>query len=353
MIQSATSQQAPTLSVIVPAYNASEQLRQCLESLSASTYAHFDVLVVDDGSTTPVKPIVNGYGYRSMRTDDRGGPARARNIGARNVHGSHLVFVDADVCVHPDTLAVIAEIFQSHNGLAAVVGTYDEHPRHPGFLSQYKNLFHRYVHRRSAGTIATFWAGCGAMRRDVFLEFGGFDADQYRRPAIEDIELGTRLARCGHQIILDERVQATHLKRWSFWNLLRTDVFARGIPWVQLMRRVGGMENSLNVRWSQRISVVLSYLTLVALAWSIRQPLHLISTALIVLIIIIINSKLYRFFWNCRGLWFTLRGIPMHLLYLLYCGFCVVVGTIRSYTDADPPSRPGPTMSTDTIAPGS
>ena len=173
----------------------------------------------------------------------------------------YVVFIDADVCVHPHTLAQFAAAFAADATIDAVVGSYDETPAAPNFLSQYKNLFHHYVHQRYDGEISTFWSGCGAMRREQCLAFGGFDAQRYRRPAIEDIELGTWMSAAGRRIVLDRQIQATHLKRWTFWKLLKTDICDRGVPWIRLMWRARVMANTLNVHPTQRFSVVLVYLT--------------------------------------------------------------------------------------------
>ncbi len=64
----------------------------------------------------------------------------------------------------------------------------------------------------------------------------GFDAS-YKRPAIEDIELGYRLRHAGRRILLDRDLRVKHLKKWTFWGLLKTDVLDRGIPWTELILR--------------------------------------------------------------------------------------------------------------------
>lgn len=76
----------------------------------------------------------------------------------------------------------------------ALIGSYDDDPKSPDFISQYRNLMHCSVHQTGRSEASTFWSGCGAIRREVFLESGGFD-ETYVRPAIEDIELGYRLTR--------------------------------------------------------------------------------------------------------------------------------------------------------------
>src|SRR5215468_4477636 len=83
----------PTLSVVVPVYNGTKDLQQCLTALASSQYDDFDVLVVDDGSTEPVEPLVTVHGFHYMRINGPGGPARARNIGAAHVSGQYLVFI--------------------------------------------------------------------------------------------------------------------------------------------------------------------------------------------------------------------------------------------------------------------
>src|SRR5690606_2357585 len=96
-------------------------------------------------------------------------------------------------------------------------------PAASNILSQYKNLFHHFVHQQGRREAKTFWAGCGAIRRSVFEEVGGFST-AYGRPCIEDIELGSRLVRAGRRIVLDKSIQARHLKRWSLWSVIKSDV---------------------------------------------------------------------------------------------------------------------------------
>lgn len=313
----------PTLSVVVPVYNAIDDLKECLTALAASSYRDFDVLVVDDGSTELVSPTVWLFGFDYMRIEGPGGPARARNRGVLEATGPYVVFVDADVCVHEDTLARFAERLTADPTIAAIVGCYDSSPARPNFLSQYKNLFHRYVHQSSDGMISTFWSGCGAMRRDLFNQYGGFDEQQYQRPAIEDIELGTRLSAAGHRIVLDSRIQGKHLKQWRLGNLLKTDIFDRGIPWTRLMWRTGSTVNTLNVKSNQRLSVVLVYLSVLFIAIGFWWWTGWLIAALLAASVTVINYDFYRFFTKHSGLWFTARVIPMHWLYFLCCGFCV------------------------------
>ncbi len=70
--------------------------------------------------------------------------------------GKLLIFVDSDVCVHPDTLRRFVDTFEANPHTAAVFGSYDTTPPAAGLASQYRNLMHHYVHQRHSGEAETF-----------------------------------------------------------------------------------------------------------------------------------------------------------------------------------------------------
>lgn len=325
------------LSIIIPVYNTGHDLTRCLTALRASTFTDYECVVVDDASTDDTPAIAAAHGARVVTLERNGGPARARNQGARQARGDYVVFLDADVCVHLDTLLRIDAHFRAEPGADAVMGSYDDTPADGHFVSQYKNLFHHYVHQRSQRHAWTFWAGCGAVRREVFLRCGGFD-ESYRRPCVEDIELGMRLRAAGHRIDLDPSIQVTHLKRWTLLGLIRTDVRDRGIPWFGLMMRYRTMPPDLNLTIAHRVSVavvgiMLGLLALAPLAliddrWSWPQTGTFALTTLVVLatVLLVLNRQLYAFFARKRGWRFALQALPLHWLYYAYCGASVLLG---------------------------
>lgn len=255
-------QGSPRLTAIVPVHNGREQLGMCLDHLFRSRPVPPDeCIVVDDGSTDGSAAVAREFGCRVITSTKRNGPAYARNLGAVAATGDLLFFLDSDVCVHPDTLLRLRRAFQEDPELDALMGSYDDEPEQQDFLSQYRNLMHCYVHQHGRRDACTFWSGCGAIRKKVFLEHGGFD-ESYQRPAIEDIELGYRLQQAGCRLLLDREIQVKHLKKWTFWGLLKTDVRDRGIPWTELILRDQQMPNDLNLHLSQRVSVVLVFLLL-------------------------------------------------------------------------------------------
>jgi glycosyltransferase involved in cell wall biosynthesis len=317
-------EQQPFISVIVPVFNGERFLKRCLVAITASSYQAYEVIVVDDCSTDKSAEISQQYGATVLRMPRQSGPAGARNFGAQEAKGDLLLFVDADVVVKPDTVERVSADFVSHPQIAAVFGSYDEEPAEKNFISQYKNLFHRFVHQQSSSEAATFWAGCGAVRRDIFLAVNGFNAERYPRPAIEDIELGYRLCAAGHRILLDKQLQAKHLKHWTLKSMLHADIFCRAVPWSMLILESQGMVNDLNLQTTDRVSAGLLGLSLTILPFAIIKPQLLLLIVALLGVILLLNHKLYRFFFQRKGLWFAIRAFPLHLLYYFYSAITFV-----------------------------
>ncbi len=316
----------PYFSVVVPVFNAASMIAKCLEAIENSSYPGFEIIVVDDCSTddTPLVAAETG-GARVIRSQTRSGPAAARNTGAKEARGDILLFVDSDVLIRGDTLARLSARFSENPNVAAVFGSYDTQPEAKNFLSQYKNLVHHFVHQQSKSDAATFWAGCGAVRKDVFLEAGGFDQEKYARPCIEDIELGARLRGMGKRIVLDKDLQVKHLKEWRLKSLLATDIFRRAVPWTMLILHRKEMVNDLNLQTSQKVSAFLTGLLFLLFALSLRFPFLVFFGLIATGAIALINRKLIRFFLRERGPFFAAGAFSMQLLYYLYSGIVFVV----------------------------
>jgi len=331
----------PALSVIIPVHNGGAHLPRCLDALRASDLKSYEAIVVDDGSTDGSADAARARGFEVLRLDARRGPAAARNEGARRARGNIFLFLDSDVLARADTLARVEAFFKEHEGTAALFGSYDDAPDAPGFVSQYKNLAHHFIHQRSRADAETFWAGCGAVRREAFEHVGGFDETRYTRPSIEDIELGRRLRRRGFRITLDRGLRVKHLKRWTLASLLRADVLDRALPWSRLILEEGSMPRDLNLRASDRASAALACAALLALASASAALLFpetfsthaesvlslpallLCASASMLAAVFVLNLPFLRFMRGRRGAPFALASFAMLALYYVYgaCAF--------------------------------
>jgi hypothetical protein len=317
-----------SLSVVVPATDAPATLARCRAAIAASDDRPDEVIVVDGPATLSA--------------------AEARNAGVERATGDVVVFVDADVEVHPDALGRIRAAFDADPGLTALHGSYDDRPRARSTVSAFRNLLHHHVHHHPGRRPAeTFWTGLGAVRRPAFLAVGGFDGDRYPHPSIEDIELGHRLVTAGARLRLDPAVQGTHLKRWTLRSMLLTDFARRAVPWVALQVRTRKVATTLNCEWRHRLSAAVC--ALAPLAVALRLPLVAVGA---VGTFVGLNRSFHLLLVRRLGLLKAGAGITLHGLHHLVAvaavpvgvtvGLAALVGSLRPRPTSPPPPPPTP-----------
>jgi glycosyltransferase involved in cell wall biosynthesis len=328
----------PRSSVIVPVRNGAATLPRCLAALRQASADRpgdlFELVVVDDRSTDEGIEQARAAGARIVPSGSAG-PAAARNAGAAQALGEILLFLDADVEVRPSTIASVLDRFDADPDLAALFGSYDDEPEAANFVSQYRNLLHHFIHQTAERESASFWAGCGAIRRSVFRAIGGFDERRYTRPAIEDIDLGLRLSEAGYRVRLDPGLQVRHLKRWTVYSMVRTDIFDRAYPWSKLLLSRGRLPDDLNLRPHHRWSAALVGVLAATLAFLMMgherfyglpaKPMAMVLVLLILAQLMPLNRKFYAFLIRRRGWIFAARAVPLHFLYYFYSGLTYVV----------------------------
>jgi glycosyltransferase involved in cell wall biosynthesis len=321
---------ALTLSVVIPVWNGRTHLEHCLQALAASIRKPDEIIVVDDGSTDGSAAVARASGAKVVGVAGGPfGPAMARNRGVSASCGAIIVFIDCDVVVHPETLSLMERKFLSNPDVAALFGSYDDRPSEAGLTSGYRNLMHHHVHQQSQHEASTFWSGCGAIRRDAFEAANGFD-ETYRWASIEDIELGLRLHRGGHRLLLCPEIQGTHRKRWNFWQMIETDVFRRAVPWTKLLLSQGSLPNDLNLRIENRVSAIAAWGLIFLLMFGATNLRALGAAIIPVATLLVCNWSLYRVFYRRRGFLFALGAIGLHWLHYLYSSAAFVIVALES-----------------------
>lgn len=194
---------SPTVSVVVPAYNAAAFVGRAVDSVLGQSAADLELLVVDDGSTDATLRVLAAYGDRLRAiAQANAGPAAARNRGLAEARGRYVAFLDADDWWLPDKLAQQVALLDSRPEI--------------GFCSTATRVVH------ADGTPAGDWpcSDIGASlletlfihsavvsgstsgvlaRRELLLAAGGFDE---RLRGFEDPDLWIRLAaRAGYACI--------------------------------------------------------------------------------------------------------------------------------------------------------
>jgi GT2 family glycosyltransferase len=290
-----------TLSVVVPATDRPATLPRCLRAIEAAHDAPEEVVVVDEPTCLSA--------------------AGARNAGAARAMGEVLVFVDADVEVHPSAFTRIRQAFAARPELDAVFGSYDDTPGAPGTVSVFRNLLHHHVHQTSAGPADTFWSGLGAVRHSSFAAAGRFDEHRYPHPSVEDIDLGRRLSDAGAQIELVPTIQGTHLKAWTLRSMVWTDFARRGVPWVALEWRGRRLSSALNLGWRHRLSALACSLGVLA---ALLGRYALAAGAIPALVVL--NHSFYALLLRRVGPLRAVAGVGLHAVHHLVGAASVVAG---------------------------
>lgn len=110
---------APVVSVIMPAYNASNYIQEAINSVIAQTYTNWELIIVDDGSTDATSSIIVDYSNREGRIkcfyQENGKQGKARNLGISKASGSYIAFLDADDLWMPEKLEIQLQEIKEKN----------------------------------------------------------------------------------------------------------------------------------------------------------------------------------------------------------------------------------------------
>jgi len=313
------------ISIVIPVAGSSDFLSSCLAAIAAQHQRPFEVIVSIDGEDQALESVATSFGSKIVRSVAKRGAACARNHGAQAATGDILLFIDADVVCPPVVTAQILQVFISNPELAAVFGSYDTEPAEPGFLSQFRNLLHHYIHQNSSPDSTTFWAGCGAIRRSVFEDVGGF-REVPSPSTVEDIEIGYRLTESGYKIRLDKEIWVKHLKKWTLMSMCFADLWLRSFAWtLLLLDNPNRLVADKNLAWHSRISIIACLLAPMCLVLS-SQPL--LWSCLYIGLMIIANSKLLMFFIQIRGKLFAIKSVGALYLYYTCSGLGAILAML-------------------------
>jgi glycosyltransferase involved in cell wall biosynthesis len=217
------------ISIIIPTYNRANEVTRAIASVFAQTYADYEVIVVDDGSTDNTREILDLYGncIRYIRQKNQG-VSSARNAGIRAARAEWIAFLDSDDEWLPEKLSVqVAEL--NENGDACLHAT-----NHTFFFDQCcqdKTYFDVTGFGKVAGKYGLFRrpleyqiryglarAQCSVVRREALFAAGLFDP---KLRIYEDQDLMCRLALLGPWVVSDLPLVKLHRSVHSVLNLSR------------------------------------------------------------------------------------------------------------------------------------
>lgn len=188
--------QEPLISVIVPTFNRPDKLRTCLNALAKLDYPRdrFEVVVVDDGSPTPLDSVIAAFrGQLSVNLvrQENSGPAIARNRGAAIARGELLAFTDDDCAPDANWLASLARAHRA--APASMIGgrMINGYAENVYSTASQELVAYLYAYYESLGQPRLFVTSNAAVPAQAFREIGGFET-RFALAAGEDREFCDR-----------------------------------------------------------------------------------------------------------------------------------------------------------------
>ncbi len=197
-----------SISIIIPAYNSRKTIAQTVESCLSQTYesGHFQIIVVDDGSTDNTADIIKKYSVKYIYQNNSG-PAAARNAGWKAASGRIICFTDSDCVPEKDWVSKIANKYTSED-IGAVGGSYDIQNKQ-SLLA--KCIHEEIVQKHSVTSEQTNYLGSFnvSYRKTVLEKVGGFDTS-FKQASGEDNDLAYRVKKAGYNLIFDKNIKVGH-----------------------------------------------------------------------------------------------------------------------------------------------
>lgn len=310
------------ISVVIPNYNGSKTIGQCLEAVMASEYDRYEVIVADDGSSDNSVEIISRFPCRLIKFDKQAGAAKARNAGARESAGEIIFFIDADCIVSENTLSLVHKAVKDRKN-TVIGGSYTPLPYDSNFFSIFQSIYINYseLKRKEPDYIATH---AMAIEKRIFEESSGFP--ELFLPIIEDVEFSHRLRRSGYRLLMDPAILVRHIFNFTFWKSLR-NAFRKSRYWIiyslgnrDIFKDSGTASQELKVNVMSNFLIMLFLL----LYFSLTNRIFLLLPLIILGFNLYINRNLLRAFYLAKGPFFT---VPASLYYALIYPLAVGAGS--------------------------
>ena len=134
----------PLLSIIIPAWNTGDSVRQIVNSVISQSFTDFEMIIIDDGSTDDTPRILQAIEKTDERirvfTKENGGPSSARNLGLDKATGKYIQFYDADDNIASDALANTISSMESLKCDLLISGWQIDLQSPKGLITNYKQI---------------------------------------------------------------------------------------------------------------------------------------------------------------------------------------------------------------------
>jgi glycosyltransferase involved in cell wall biosynthesis len=282
-----------------------------LDSIYQQAVEDMEVIIVDDCSTDDTVEIVKKYPVRVIELEKNVGPAKARNIGAREAKGDIIFFLDADVIVLDGTIQEVKDYFDKNPAANCVIGICATEPLNKGFVPAYMAMF-EYIHLIGTpeNKVSVFAPRCGALRRDFFLKIGGYN-ESYKGADVEDFELARRINRTDC-IILNQKIRVRH--QFATFQQAIKNYFKRAVMWVHLFFREKKLDNAGPTAPGNGIAALCAFTSFLTIFVIPFFPAAAYGFIVLLVIFFLANTRWWNFMRREAGFLFALKALFLNYL---------------------------------------
>ena len=222
------------VSLIVPAYNAADNIIQLLNSLYCQNYSgQFEIIIVDDNSNDNTLIKVNKFSKKSKiklkvySSDKNLGPSKARNIGIEKSSGSIVVFIDSDCIANKDWLKQLVNSLRSNDVVAVGGRVLLDKSLENNIISRYCMISFIPVmsdrgivkYTINKNNFVNLYSNNLCFYKSVIAECGNFPVE-YTSPAGEEVELNLRVCLKGYNMLYNPLAIVHHKHRSTIKKLV-------------------------------------------------------------------------------------------------------------------------------------
>ncbi|MFH1591802.1 MAG: glycosyltransferase family A protein [Candidatus Woesearchaeota archaeon] len=307
--------QRPKISIIIALFNAEKEINLCLSSIFESNFKDFEVIVIDDYSTDNSVEIAKKYPVRFFSTEKNSGPAKARNIGAKEAKTDLLFFLDSDTKVEKNSLTLLHESVLNNPEVIGVIGLPNTTSLRKGMAPDYNALKNHYTLFIAEEKNNYFTTQMGAIKKSIFEQVGGFD-ENFKSADIEDIEFGLRIPE-DKKILINKNLIISH--HFPHFSKIIKNYFKRSFLLAKYVKKNKKLSKA-HANLKGMISVLVVLLTTILLILSWTNKLVFFSFILAGVGFILINSGLFLFVMKKRGFLYGLLAIFFEFCFELSIG---------------------------------
>jgi GT2 family glycosyltransferase len=199
----------PKVSVIIPAYNAEETIKQCIEGILNQTYKNIEVIVVDDCSTDNTSKIATTLKCKLIKSNKNMGAGNAKNLGLKAAVGDYIYFIDSDCVPEKDCIEWLMNSFSKNKNIGVVGGTCV-------IPSDYKSIFalaydvaERFKDVKNLDEIYILYlSGSNLCIKKEVVDIVGFFNEKFITH--EDFDFTFRATQSGYKILFQPKAVTYH-----------------------------------------------------------------------------------------------------------------------------------------------